>query len=376
MRKPRAKASAAPPRLIEYRKIVVAAGIQFQKSVLPDVAKRVPGMVVDTTGDSAVYFSRAQGVGFNISYARTKSTLKAALETPGIHVMTDSHSRYGRGCCFGDTLDQDGNHMVPGPDLDDTAVPLPGDDWEDGATADSGIFRMAYRYVPIPVSDIVHHGYAFHPVPASVTLDPAQCHPDLVAGMKSLKALPLTDPLIAAAEKKAVQKAKEEREDPAYSSHVMDAYIWKNGGHTLPQKSLLEQAANLDGSHPVGQQYWYFGGRNSAEGASVPQLVLYAGWQDTLATPMELDKANIQCRVLTLLGCSTLLHFKNVLRAQKNWQQADDNNIAYFTTNTSTACSDLLIAALLTYNKYNAGLPWGPSLAAAVQNRGFQIIKG
>ena len=355
MNKARAIAAAAPPRLIEYRKIVLVRGLQFVDSPLPRVAKRVPGMILDTSGDSALYFSRTQGVGFNIQVVRKKSEFKDALQTPNLHVIYDAHSRYGRGCCFGDTVDANGMSVPPNAD-NDAPLPLPGEDWETGATPETGLYRMGFGYVSIPLSDMLHHGYNYYPVPSSVPLNTADCHPDIIAGMKVMRPATLVDPEVTSVEEAAL---KAEKKTPPF------------------RLELPGRARNLDGTQPnIGTDtFWFMKSLNSAEEHVQKQLVLYAGWKSTLAAPMDLDATDLKCRVFAHFGCSSSLHFRPIVRDQKSWQQSGNEGYAFFTSSASLPhyTSTAWLVALLTYNKYNAGMSWKPSLDYAVQRANGEL---
>jgi hypothetical protein len=142
---------AAPPS--ETRNIVIAQGIEFNNKdldpddVIPDgnLSKRMTAaglpLVISSAGN-ATFNSLKQGVNFTIKVVNTKKDWKAALESDKTHIaIYDGHSRFGRGCCFG-TND------------------ATGEDWEAGSNpALTGLFRMDFPFVAVPVSDILHHGY-------------------------------------------------------------------------------------------------------------------------------------------------------------------------------------------------------------------------
>src|SRR5262245_38577355 len=90
-----------------------------------------------TSGTTFSYYSQDQGVLYNVQLIYDKTEFKDALETPDLHVIYSGHSRIGRGPCFG-------------PDI----FHQPSEDWEDGTEEATGLFRMGYPYVPVPVSDI------------------------------------------------------------------------------------------------------------------------------------------------------------------------------------------------------------------------------
>lgn len=174
----------------EVRKIVVAQGIDFRDE---DVrVRKGQGYPEETLTDflqanftdnfqlidsmHAVYISDDQKVRFEIEITHNKEEFKVALNTPGIHVIYDGHSRYGRGSCFD-------------PDVSSTNYEH-GDRWEHGDSTRNGLYRIAYPFVPVPYEDIEHHQYCFAPLADWESIPPlADRHPDARRSL-SRKTLP------------------------------------------------------------------------------------------------------------------------------------------------------------------------------------------
>ena len=163
----------------ERRKIVVAQGIDFRDNDVKERQKKGYGdktlvefMQSHFSSNFTLidqrhmeYVSDEQFVIYNIEVIYSKDEFKTALNTPGIHVIYQGHSRYGRGSCFD-------------PDAPSTNYTT-GDRWEHGTSIRNGLYRLGYPYVPVPLADIEHHQYHFAPVPAEASPPPYhKRHPD------------------------------------------------------------------------------------------------------------------------------------------------------------------------------------------------------
>jgi len=315
----------------EHREIVVAQGIEFQNHQLPDdekIPEGIQSMLPDLTiaGDgSASYTNHRQRVRFTIRVVDTKSDYKAALETAGIHVIYDGHARYGRGPCFG---------------TDDS----PGEDWGNGSDPNnSGIWRMAYPYLAVPVEDILHHEYTTAPVIADGSPPPrAECHPEIRARYRRLRSYTLEQ----------LAPARPPETESPLTNFVTGASI---GPHT---------------------EFWGFNRRRKR------YVVLHADWENTATDPMDLGGTDLQCKVFCHFGCSTFRHNYPVLRNLAQWQRTETDRFAYWTTASSWGLvTGRWIYYLLTYRERNAYQSWRPSLQYAVRRmrrylrgRGFRII--
>ena len=319
------KSVAAPPS--ETRNIVVAQGIEFNNNQLG--IYQTPGgslktrmaaagmpLVISAAGD-ATFKSVKQGVNFTIKVVNTKSAFKAALESDKTHhVIYAGHSRFGRGCCFGTN-------------------PAAGEDWETGSSpATTGLFRMGFPYVGVPVADIKKHGYIADIVPTSEALDPNNCEHDLRSAVNG------------------------------GSVH----------GHVLKDVDSAVHGQLRINKKAVGtkDRFWAF--NLPGEGFS---LVLHAGWEKTASAPMDLGKTDIKCRVFCHFGCSSMQHFHEIVRDRKKWKKVGNtDHFAYFTSDLGRVFSEPnWLFHLLTYDQFNAGQPWEPSLEYARKKANLDIKK-
>jgi hypothetical protein len=307
----------APP--FEVRTLAVVQGLdftnaQFRKNgandlLIPDAfeerMKKRKLELAEKSGTTFSYFSPEQGVLYNAQMIWDKTEFKKALETPDLHVIYSGHSRIGRGPCFG-------------PDV----FKQPGENWEDGEDEATGLFRMGYPFVPVPVSDVAEHGYTAFAVPSSVSIDKADCHPMLQASFGNKK---------------------------EFSINELEAKLDK--GHRKPRW-------HVDDPDQLFKKFWGVD-MVSVAGVNERHAVLHAGWEQTKVDPLDLGGTDIQCKVLCVFSCSTQMHFAKVLRDRKQWAKSDDDGYAFFTT--EAAAMDIApswIYHLLTYNKFSANQSW------------------
>ncbi len=199
----------------------------------------------------------------------------------------------------------------------DGATADPGEHWETGTTSDEGMFRMGYPFVPVHLSDIRDHGYTCRPVSASA---PAPARE--VRGPE------------AAADPVAVEMPDDLRGQVDALSAADD---------------------NL---------YWGYAGAQ-------PEVLLRAGWLDTPNSPYDLGGTDLQCRCFCHFGCSSRLHFRELIRgsAYKGWQRDDPptTRFAYFTT--AAAPPDVTtiywLAGWLKAAGTRKGTSWSQGLADA-----------
>jgi len=336
------------PSPYEDRTIVVAQGMQFQDNQLPEewrdvrmrnfLSSRIPD--INFSDDRhATYISHMQGVRFTLRIIVRKDEFKQALETPGIHVVYDGHARYGRGPCFGSNGGSDDVWQQKNRSEHDEVVP--GEDWENGTDPNvSGIFRMGYPLIPIPVSEIIEHGYTANLLRAAEPLNWEDCHPAIQNTLSQWRRFTL---------------------DALDSSGEL-------GRHVAGQPSATEE-------------FWGRGG--SLDGERGPHVIIRAGWTETVSNPMDLGATNVRCRVFCHFGCSTLKHNRRILREFKNWQQTGDDHFAFWTSAPSDMRTRLWIYHILTYPTYNAFQSWQGSLDYAVRrtnqdlrnmSAGYQIV--
>jgi len=143
----------------EEREIVIGYGAQFH--IWADMKafweKNLSGQVVNL-GDTIVYLNRKQGVRWTVEGTILKSRFKEALETDGIMVVYQGHSRHGNGACFAEKPDQFPEDGEPN---------VPGNHWGDGTTDDDGMYRMGKPFMCMPLSELRENLYLFAPVATS-----------------------------------------------------------------------------------------------------------------------------------------------------------------------------------------------------------------
>jgi hypothetical protein len=266
------------------------------------------------------FFNAKQGVRYTIQVINRKDQFVKALLTPGAHVVYSGHARFGRGPCFG------------------SGGGGPGEMWEEGTTSghpnSDGIFRMGFPFLAVDLEDVLHHGYTANLASADIKLAAADCDPDLRANLAVLKGRTLAEL------------------NPELVKHVRDA--------------------------DPSKKWWSYGS------AKKRQLVMVAGWENTLSAPDDIGAITPTCRVFVHGGCSTFKHNHPVVRKLKAWKHDGDERYAYWTTDLSDLLTDhYWLQFLLTYDKPNAFQPLEKSLEFAKQktntalrndNAGYQFI--
>lgn len=204
-------------------------------------------------------------------------------------------------------------------DVYDGRASMQGEQWEGGEDSDDGLFRMAYPIVPVGIEDMEHHQYTLYPV--------------------------------------AVEDGA-----PAYSDRHPDAR------RQLKQISLTPEQTALVASNFVSPSNAYYGCSIGAE----DHVLMYAGWTDTQNSPQDLGAADMQCKVFCHFGCSSRLHYWEVLRKDeyKAWQKdkPPTDRFAYFTSQVSQGDAELIwLHRWLSYDKQNNNESWWNSLEYAKQ---------
>jgi hypothetical protein len=289
---------------------------------IPD-ALVMRGLVIQGGAPNFEYHSIEQGVRFYVKIITKRSEFKSAFETPNIHLIYDGHARYGRGPCFGlddssyvpphryDEIDEEGHRVNRGA----------GEQWEQGASNEDGIFRMGYPYIGVPILEIISHGYTPNPVESTEKINREDCDPDI------------------ADKKFQVLTAKE-----------------LPSGHTIP---------GMTGSK---KKWWGY------KAGSGWHVVLHAGWTGTRSTPMDLGAITPKCRVFCHFGCSTFRHNAAILRTRKKWRREGDDKFAYWTSAPSSSMlGPAWLYHLFTYPHHNAFQNWGPSLEYAKTETNIEI---
>jgi len=279
------------------------------------------------------YTSEDQKVKFIIIMVVSKKDFKLALETEGLLVIYDGHSRYGRGACF-DTYTGTREKV--------------GNQWEGGARGkeqETGLFRLAYPYVPVSTEDLVEHEYDFTPVPVEDGQPPNDSH----------------DPYRRHPHARNVQLKKMTISAMSIKEITYDEGVKRTSTVT----KNLEPHALV--SSPSGQ---YYGVKIRGE----PHLLLKAGWtqnandpHDPCAHTVNLGVTNIVCKTFIHFGCSSRIHFWHIVRKKEyyGWERPSPptDKYAYFTNYPSDAkLSPVWLYYLLTYDKENKDQPWWRSL--------------
>jgi hypothetical protein len=335
----------------EVRRIVLAQGIQFTREdslklyndavargdayetwyyrsiLFPEgLVDRLPGLFAwELDGHHhALYLNLAQNVIYQIDLVEDRAAFREALLTEGIAVIYNGHARFGRGPCFG----------PPGY--------LPGDDWENGGTPDTGgIFRMGYPFVGIPGHEIIKHGYHTRPLPATEPIPTReQCDPELRPHLGHLQA----------------RRVSEMHADPMLVEHLAD---------------LFGIAPDSD------ERFWTFLAVEDQEHGLEVHIVLYAGWENTATAPADLGATDFACRMFCHFGCSTFQHNYHILRTWKGWKREGDDRLAYWQTDLAKpVATNMFLSYLLACPKRQDWQPWGDWAAYAVHQTNRELIAG
>ena len=352
----------------EVRHILLAQGIQFTNADLVSESginyrgdEQIPtGFLSDQlstaspfplqfSSSSATFKSVDQGVKYTLTVTADRLELKKKLETPGKPgtkeleywlVIYDGHSRYGRGACFG-------------------ADDAPGENWENSASptsGSSGLFRMGYRFVGVPVLDVLHHGYSTDVVSVKVVAPPKDREYKGKLQESTLKDLKhRTDKYI-----RRLIAAKRFKE---HSEAELRGYIANLGSLDTQLRIVGDRVSMVDIGDALraSDKFWSY---SSGEG---PAVLLQAGWEGTVTDPLDLGATDLKCRVFCHFGCESYAHYRGILRKRKGWQKSENvDRFAYFTSDLSVSITGpFWLYYLFTYDKFNAGKPWEPSLEEA-----------
>ncbi len=295
----------------ETREIVVAQGIQFTNRDFRDAAAATSG----TDREIFEYYQIPAGLQDDFpemqirgEQAEYVSEVQRVRFT--IRLVTTKDA-------FKQALETEGLHVIYGGHARYGRGPCfgpndaPGEDWEQGSDPNTtGIWRTGYPIIGVPFDEIREHGYSFYPVSAAAG-DPARSdlHPDIPRRLRRV---------------------------------------------ALPQD--LQNKVVSQG-RPLAAEYW---GYASRDGDSV---LIHAGWENTLSTPMDLGATNLRCRCFCNFGCSTFRHNWRILRERKEWRRTETERFAYFNTAPSLPLSTpCWLTALFTYPRRNDYESWYPSL--------------
>jgi len=122
----------------------------------------------------------------------------------------------------------------------------------------------------------------------------------------------------------------------------------------------VPMVSNGDALRP-DDKFWAY---HSGEG---PAVLLQAGWKETVTKPMDLGAIDLKCRVFCHFGCSSYVHYRSIVRNQKNWKKSGNTDrFAYFTSGLAVSITGpFWLYYLLTYDQFSACKPWEDSLEYA-----------
>ncbi|MCA2962335.1 MAG: hypothetical protein INH40_00355 [Acidobacteriaceae bacterium] len=258
------------------------------------------------------YRNHRQRVIFTIRETTDKSVFREWLATPELHVIYRGHARHGRGPCFGRATEE----------------ALKTQDWGEGTnSATTGIFRMGFPFIGIPVDEIIEHGYSAKLLEESEGPPPAaDCHPNLRPYRRLL------------------QPRTAQQIHPELPPLIR---------HHAPGRRYL--------AYPDGDAW---------------NVVHHAGWRNTHSHPSEWGAVDVRCRVFCFFGCSSFRHNYPIVRKIARWRREGNERYAYWTTSPSRSVTpSRWIANLITYDVENAFAPWGPSLEYAVSRTNRDLRK-
>jgi len=239
-------------------------------------------ITIESDRTRAEYINDSQQVRYLLNFIQSKADFKAKLMEENAIVIYTGHSRYGRGACF-DTYDGE--------------VDGHGDQWGNGRTGrtnETGLFRLGFQYIAVPVDDIEHHGYHFAPM--KVEDDPPP----------------------------------RERRHP-YSRHEN-----MRRARSFLRVQLEGGIRNLILGRYRSPSHTYWGLRLERK----VHLVLNAGWTNTTSAPNDLGSIQqMNCKTFCHFGCSSKKHFWHIVRSGDyypsfRWQRraGSDRKLAYFTS--------------------------------------------
>ncbi|BBO88405.1 hypothetical protein [Desulfosarcina ovata] len=222
------------------------------------------------------YINSKQEVIYRLKVVQTKREFKKWLETPGIMVIYAGHSRYGRGACFGD-------------------MPAPGDRWEDGSgctinklSTDDGLLRLGFEFVGIPITDIHHHHYHTKPFRGLLKINAKTCHPEITKSKPIRKLVIDPDLDISGTQKK----------NHVTGSHESEWGYWKwdSQSQCIRIKPTFDLKSMFYKDDPTQGTLWGYRKKRYESGGGKwrLQIVLNAGWKNTVCKPWDLSNCNFE----------------------------------------------------------------------------------
>ncbi len=295
---------------------VAGETLDGQRVMFPEgLLDRMPEVFVIDDGIQvrALHFNADQNVMYTIEVTETKDGLIRAMLTPGAIVIYGGHARFGRGPCFAPT---------------DT----PSDNWENGTDpVTTGIFRMGFPFIAVPVRDVIEHKYHTTPLPAT---DPKPTAPDSEPDLR----------------------------------RRLGQLVRRTVAQMSADPAVVIELAELLGVDPLDPQTFFtFVGVNRPEVGPEMHVVIRANWKDTVSAPADLGSFEPLCRVFCHFACSTFQHNFPVLRRFKQWTRRGDDRFAFWTTEAAPNTAAIaLIVHLMTAPGLQSGKLWDPWLTRAV----------
>jgi hypothetical protein len=229
---------------------------------------------------------------------------------------------------------------------------------------------MGYPFVGVPVLDILHHGYTTDVV--SVRVRPARTDQVEVTGTQQRWTLKELKVKMKTYIKDLIKK--KDFKGGEYTETEFNGYLKSDFGSLDSQLRIVARRAppfQLGAKlNPDEDKFWGF---VAGEG---PAVLLQAGWNETVTKPMDLGATKLRCRVFCHFGCSSHRRFSPILR-RKRWEKIGKRKgIAYYTHRTSYSITGpFWLYYLLTYDNFNAGKSWEPSLDHATDNANAKIYE-
>ena len=298
----------------EVRNVLIGYGLQFHLwDYMKEKWASEIGSDFTDNGDTCEVLNARQGVRWVVESTIWKNRFKEGLETDGIMVVYQGHSRHGNGACFG-AAPGDFPPQYRQEDGGEGEENVLGDHWGDGSDETDGMYRLGKPFMCMPLSELRENGYTFAPV--AIT-------------------------------------------DDKPSAGDRDAHAQGNVSKmTLPEDL---RGFVMSGYESDTHEYWAVHGHD---------ILMYSGWNDTRNSPYDIGGTDMRCRCFCHFGCSSREHFRPIVRGDdyKAWQRDDPptDRFAYFTTAPAPMHGTLYFLLYLMNNDIaSRGESWAACLAEA-----------
>jgi hypothetical protein len=324
---------------LERREILVAQGAEYHSSdataawrlpgCLAEGDLRVPDLVVDGAG--AELSSYAQQAHYVIQVTTSKREYKQWLERPGAQVIYDGHSRYGRGPCFGSAG--------------------PGHHWGTGRMPQvEGIFPMAYRFLEVPLLDVVEHEYYCRGDDVPARPEAEHLHPGVPRAIGEQTKERLVDALMEAKDEAQRRVDAVSRANPGPVVVDEDLHALLGADRAKLETLLLSKKYR---AYTV-QTHLYAKTEDKVKHwmeLPLPHLVIHADWEKTTggAVGMDLGATDLKCAVFAHFGCRSYAHNQPIVRSYKGWKPSSERLGVFTRGLTSVELTPLWLHHLLTY---------------------------